>query len=238
MNFYISYYIIPREEFDEFLPLTRIRGSAKIRKYEFEKKGVIDQLHFDYSPFPVDPDLIDTLGSVLRKVIDSEKDLFPKYKVIPKVLLIKSQISLFPNYKFIEKKVDSKGTLPSLSIDGQDDYLYNYGVNYIDSNNVLRVNEFFKRTNLEDRNTFISILKKANSKYAFTEKTKSIEERLKQRKNIEDEIWSLNDQEWFRFSCFQTITNYYHGELIRVINFYKKCQEHQGAWIFKWVSEK
>ncbi len=238
MNFHVSYYIIPMEEFDEFLPLTRIRGSAKIREYEYEKKGVIDQLHFDYSPFPVDPDLIDSLGSVLRKVIDSQKEIFPEYKVIPKVLRIKNQISLFPNYKSIEKKVNPKGILPSLAIDGQDVYLYNYGINYIDSNNVIRVNEFFKRTNLEDRNAFISILDKANSKYAFTEKTKSIEEKLKQGKTIEDEIWNLNDQEWFRFSSFQAVINYYHGELLRVINFYKKCQEHRGAWILKWVSEK
>ena len=237
MNFYVSYYIIPSGEFEEFLPLTKIRGSAKIREYEYEKKGVIDQLHFDYSPFLVDPDLIDDLSSVLKKVIDSQKDLFPKYTVIPKVSPIKNQISLFPNYKSIEKKVDPKGILPSLAIDGQDDYLFNYGINYIDSNNVIRVNEFFKQTNLEDRNIFISILESANSKYSFTEKTKSIEKRLKAKQTIEDEIWSLSDQEWFRFSCFQAIINYYHGELIRVINFYKKCREHEGAWILKWVSE-
>lgn len=238
MNFYTSYYIIPMEEFDEFLPLTRIRGRAKIRDYKFEKKGVIDQLHFDYPPFPVDPDLIDSLGSILKKVIDSQKDLFPKYKVIPKALVIKNQISLFPNYKPIEKKIDPKGILPSLSIEGQDDFLYNYGINYIDSNNIIRVNEFFKRTNLKDRNTFISILERSDSKYAFSERTKVFAKKLKQGKSIEDEIWSLNEQEWFRYSCFQSIINYYHGELLRIINFYEKCQKNRGAWILIWVSER
>ena len=238
MNFYVSYHIMPSEEFEEFLPLTRIRGSAKIREFNHEDKGVISDLYFDYSPFPIDPDLIDYLGFVLKVVLDFQKDSFPEYRIIPKILPIKNQISLFPNYKSIVRKVDPQGILPSISIEGQDDYMHNFGINYIDSNNVVRINEFFKQTNLENRNVFISILEKANSKYAFTEKTKSIGEQLKQGENIENEIWSLNDQEWYRYTCFQSIINYYHGELLRVINFYKKCQEHQGAWILKWVSEK
>ena len=43
MNFYVSYYIIPQEQFEGFLPLTRIRGSAKIRDFGNEKTGVISQ---------------------------------------------------------------------------------------------------------------------------------------------------------------------------------------------------
>ncbi len=238
MNFYVSYYILPQEQFSDFLPLTRIRGSAKIREFGYEEAGVISELHFDYSPFPVDPDLVDELSFIVKQVLDSQKDLFPEYKVFPKVPPIKNQFSLFPNYKSIKPKVDPKGILPSISINGQDEELYSYGVNYIDSNNVIRINEFFKRTNLEDRNAFISILEMANSKYSFSEKTKSIEDKLNLGGDIENEIWNLSEQEWFRFSCFQSIINYYHGELLRVINFYKKCQEHQGAWIFKWVSEK
>lgn len=103
---------------------------------------------------------------------------------------------------------------------------------------MIRINEFFKQINLEDRNDFISILEYANSKYSFSEKTKLIEQKLNAEENIENEIWSINDQEWFRFSCFHSIINYYHGELLRVINFYKECQAHKGAWILKWTSEK
>lgn len=95
MNFYVSYYILPENQFNEFLPLTRIRGSAKIREFGNEKSDVISELHFDYSPFSVDPELIDDLGTILKQVLDSQKNLFPKYKVIPKVSSIKKQISLF-----------------------------------------------------------------------------------------------------------------------------------------------
>lgn len=170
---------------------------------------------------------------ILEVVLDNKKSGFELYRKTNK---ISQQLELFKGDDFNEKNIKKLEKTPKIIFTGQRKIHYNSKscykkVNFLDSQSILEIVDFFKTNELLNKYVLIKELRKITQEEfyeirvdnirCFIKFSELIEIKSLRNESFEDIIWSISDGDWceYNYSVLSIWLDSFHKKLVEFYEF-------------------